>query len=617
MAIGVDHKARILEATDIVELVGQTVKLRRSGRGYSGLCPFHNEKTASFSVNPERRFFYCFGCKAGGNAIDFVMRRDRIEFVEALKQLADRAGIDLPRFEKGGESANERLQLFEAQSAACAHFQTMLRLPEGQPAVAYLEKRGFDASSVKNFQIGFAPAGWDGLLKGEVGRKFPPELLVKAGLLKHNEDRNSFYDTFRNRLIFPIRDEQGRIIAFGGRAMPESDDPAKYLNSPETPIFNKSKACFGIDLARQRIVETRTVIIVEGYADSVMCHQFGVGNVVSVLGTSLTSQHVALLRRFADRIVLLFDPDLAGDKAVDRAVEAFLTQPVEVLVATLPEQLDPDEYLLEYGAEAFNKIIAEAQDALNYKWKQLDSRYRSSEGDMTGQQKAVEEYLTVLADARGSGPVDSLRWGAALARVSRLTGIAVEDLNRRFRMRKPSPRTPVRDDGDAEHMPSYEEGAITPNVPARPRGPLTAQTRAERQILGCLLVAPPWWHETQQQIHVDDFLDERNRQLAEVYWDYQKNEGEPVFSDFLVLLRGLGLEDLGMELLQEQDHGGDVNPVLADAIEYLKYVRHRREQARLSADIRKSSDSGEDLTAIDLLRKLTESSKSPDMRRGY
>ena len=241
--------------------------------------------------------------------------------------------------------------------------------------------------------------------------------------------------------MFPIRDESGRVIAFGGRVMPGSQDPAKYLNSPETPLFSKSRCVFGLDLAKQKIVETRTAVVVEGYTDVVMAHQFGASNVVSILGTAMTEQHVNMLRRFADRIVLLFDADTAGDTAVDRAVGLFLTQEVDIAVASMPQGVDPDEYLLAHGAEGFNQLITAASDALLYKWKQLLRRFNDSGDSLTGQQKAVEEYLDVLAGARGSGPVDAIRWGRALAQVSRLTEIPVEQLNRRFRpTRQAGPR---------------------------------------------------------------------------------------------------------------------------------------------------------------------------------
>ena len=220
---------------------------------------------------------------------------------------------------------------------------------QGLAAREYLAKRRIDAESIKRFQIGFAADAWDALLRGPVGQKFPPRQIALGGLAKARDDGNSFYDTFRNRLMFPIRDENSRIIAFGGRVMPGSQDPAKYLNSPETPLFSKGRCIYGIDLARQKMVETRTAVVVEGYTDVIVAHQFGASNVVSVLGTAMTEQHVAMLRRFADRIVLLFDADTAGDLAVDRAVGLFLTQPVEIAIASMPPGVDPDGFCWRTG----------------------------------------------------------------------------------------------------------------------------------------------------------------------------------------------------------------------------------------------------------------------------
>ena len=401
---GSDSKSLVLAATDIVELIGQTVSLKRRGKDFVGLCPFHQEKTPSFHVNPSKQYFRCYGCKEGGNAIDFVIKRDRVEFIDALKILAQRAGIDLPRFGASKEKSSERQLLLEAHSAACALFEKFRAdSVTGKPAREYLTSRGFNADSIQRFQIGFVPDAWDALIRSPVLKKYPVGLLQQAGLVKAREDATGHYDTFRNRLMFPIRDETGRVIAFGGRVMPGDDSPAKYLNSPETPLFSKSRIVFGLDLARQKIVETRTVAVVEGYTDVVMAHQFGATNVVSILGTAMTEQHVNILRRFADRIVLLFDADTAGDLAVNRAVELFLTQPIEIAIASIPEDLDPDEYLLKHGLDAFNKLLADARDALTYKWKQLDRQFNDSV-DLTGQQKAVEQYLELLSQARGSGP---------------------------------------------------------------------------------------------------------------------------------------------------------------------------------------------------------------------
>jgi DNA primase len=605
-----DHRAAVLQATDIVELIGQSVALKRRGKDFIGLCPFHQEKTPSFHVSPSKQFFHCYGCKAGGNAIDFVMKRDRVEFLEALKVLGQRAGIEMPRYGVSKQKAGERQGLFEANSAACAFFEKLLAQPEGgKSAREYLQKRGFSIETTKAFRVGLAPDAWDALLQSPVAKKFPPPQLLAAGLVKQRENGSGFYDTFRNRLMFPIRDEAGRIIAFGGRVMPGSQDPAKYLNSPETPLFSKSRCIFGLDMARQRIVETRTVVIVEGYTDAVMAHQFGVTNVVSVLGTALTEQHVAILRRFADRIVLLFDADSAGDSAADRSVELFLTQPIEIQIASMPAGTDPDEYLLANGAAGFEALLSNATDALAYKWKQLSRRYLVGSGDLTSQQKAVEEYLETIAGARGVGPVDSLRWGAALARVSRLTEIPVEELHRRFQARPKGVRRAIP-------MPSRaEDGATEAAAAPTPRGAPTALDLAERWILGALLAEPKRWHAVQQHVRVEDFSEERRRKLAEIYWEQQRHEGEPAFSEFLGLLEDPGLTELAVELVDDVEQLPDVEQTLAGALDRLQWMRQERTRQQAAARLKEltgQQQSSEEADAV--LRKLYEGAQAASAR---
>ncbi|HEY2586617.1 MAG TPA: DNA primase [Tepidisphaeraceae bacterium] len=604
-----DFKSLVLDSTDIVELIGRSVALKRRGKDYIGLCPFHQEKTPSFHVSPTKRMFYCYGCKAGGNAIDFVIKRDRIEFIDALRLLGEQAGLELPRFGVSKQKASEKQVLLEMQSAACAFFEKLLAHPEqGAAAREYLEKRQINTESIQRFQIGYAADAWDGLLRGPVGRKFQPQQLAMGGLAKPRERGGGFYDTFRNRLMFPIRDENGRVIAFGGRIMPGSQDPAKYLNSPETPLFSKSRCVFGLDLARQKMVETRTAVVVEGYTDVIVAHQFGVSNVVSPLGTALTEQHVTMLRRFADRVVLLFDPDTAGDLAVDRAVGLFLTQPIEIAIASIPDGVDPDEFLLQNGAEAFNRLLDGATDALSYKWKQLVRQFNESGGDLTGQQKTVEAYLEVLASARGSGPVDALRWGSALARVSRLTDIPVEELNRRFRIRKSPP-------------PSGAAWRVAANAPAAPQGataaplqrarPPTARDRAERWILGVLLLQPGRWLELQHRVHLEDFANERYRQLAEFYWHHQRDEGEPVLNEFLGTLPDPTLIEAAMLAIDDVETIGDLDADLDRNIAYLHHLRHVQDELKLVASSRRiNADGVED--GIELLRQLSEKRQKPD-----
>lgn len=601
-----DYRTQVLQATSIVDLISSSVALKRRGKDYVGLCPFHQEKTPSFHVSVASQFFYCFGCKASGNAIDFVMKRDRLEFVDALKQLGEQAGIEMPQYGVSREKTSQRQSLLDAQSAAALFFENLLRHPSlGADARAYLAKRGFSDQTIADFRLGFVPEGWDRLLNSSEMKKFPPALLAAGGLVKPRERGDGFYDVFRNRVMFPITDETGRTIAFGGRIMPGSPDPAKYLNSPETPLFNKSQCLFGLYPARQRLVETRTAIIVEGYTDVAMAHQYGCSNVVSVLGTALTEQHLKVLKRFVDRIVLLFDADTAGDAAVDKAVGLFLTQPIEIAIASLPTGVDPDEYLLANGREGFEKQMALATDALTFKWKQLARRYEADK-DLTSQQKAISEYLELLSSARGSGPVDSIRWGAALARVSRLIEIPVSELNRKFGTSAAKRTTSTQ-----------VHPAAVPTVKVPSPMTWTGQDRAERWILGALLLEPSLWQGVQQHVGVELFTDPLRKKLAEVYWTHQRNEGEPAFNELLATLVDPAVKQLAVELLTEADGMPDHRECLKEALGHLVLEAGRMEERKLVAALRRNRD---DTPAgaqdeIDLLRSLEEKARKPDIRR--
>lgn len=599
----IDFKSQVLAATDIVELIAQTVPLRKTGSRYVGLCPFHNEKSGSFSVDPTKQFFYCFGCKEHGNAIDFVMKRDRVEFIDALKTLGARAGLEMPKFGMSKEKTSERQFLLDAHSAAASFYQQNLTHPEiGRGAREYLAKRGFTADSIRDFQIGMAQNSWDSLLNSPLMRKFPPAQLHVGGLVKSRDKGAGYYDTFRNRLMFPIRDESGRVIAFGGRVMPGAEDPAKYLNSPETPLFSKSRCVFGLDLAKKRIVESRTVVIVEGYTDVVMAHQFGCTNVVSVLGTALTEQHVGLLKRFADRIVLLFDPDVAGDIAAERAVEVALTNAFkDVRIATLPDGADPDEFLLEHGREEFQKILDDAPDALAFRWTQMSAKH--STNGVIDQESAITEFLRPFDRARLAGTVDQLRWGFILTRLSRLLEMSPERLNRIFDIRKTA----------GKPAPSASPAQSNPESPARIRKvPASARVNAERWILGCLLVEPARWTQVQQHVHLEDFSDPQLLQLARLYWSHQRDEGEPEFSEFLGTIQDPALAELAIELLEIAQTFPDLKVAIQGALDRLAMEKELILQQKLTAEIRRKgiTDSSTAQSDADLIKQLFERKKS-------
>jgi DNA primase len=505
--------------------------------------------------------------------------------------------------------------LFDAQSAACGVFESALNHPEvGKAAREYLAQRGFNDETIRQFRIGLAIESWDALTKSPAMRKFPPGVLATAGLVKPRQKGDGFYDTFRNRVMFPIFEEaQSRIIAFGGRAMPGSEDPAKYLNSPETPLFSKSRSVYGLNFARQRMIETGTAVIVEGYTDVVMAHQYGATNVVSILGTAMTEHHVNLLRRFANKIVLLFDADLAGNTAADRAVELFLTRDVEIAIASMPAGVDPDEYVMQHGADGFDKLIAGASDVLSYKWDQMFRQFQESAGDLTGQQKAVEAYLELLASARQAGPVDQMRWGAVLARVSRLTGIPIEDLHGRFRKRA------VAKPGSAASSPQAAAPAA-PAVASQPAAPTVkipmAQALAERQMLGILLREPQKWHKVGLIVHPDDFADVDRRRLADIYWQHQQDLGEPEFREFIGQLDEPVIKALALELMAEAEEMEDVEQTLEGALSFVREERRRREDSKHLAELRRISHNAAGSQDVEAKwAEFVKNNQTSDLRR--
>jgi len=371
----------VRNAVDIVDLVGRFVNLRKAGVNWKGLCPFHSEKTPSFMVNPKKGIFHCFGCGVGGDVFGFLMRQDRVSFPEAVRSLAKTAGIALP--EEGARSGDSgREELIRIVELAWRFYDDTLWKPAGERARAYLEQRGIDADVAKRFGLGYAPEGWDGLLTFMRSEKVTEEALITAGLVVQRENRSGVYDRFRGRLLFPIRDLQGRVVAFGGRGF--GDEQPKYLNSPETPLYTKGNLLYAADIARPTIQTKNRALLVEGYVDCLMAHQHGFSETVAALGTSFTAAQLALLRRYCDEVVTFFDADAAGQKAAERAEE--LLEPTgggmawavnrsgtfeggstfRVKVALLPAGHDPDTFLRESGAPAFEEQIAASRSLLAY-----------------------------------------------------------------------------------------------------------------------------------------------------------------------------------------------------------------------------------------------------------
>ena len=367
----------IRQRCNIVEVVGAYLpELRRRGSTYKCNCPFHKEKTPSFTVNDGRQVFHCFGCGAGGDVFKFVMDYEKIDFVTAISVLAEKVGVEIVYEGGQPDKSGNKDVLYKLHTEAAAFYHRMLLDgAEGAEARRYLEERDLPVEVIKDFQIGYAPQGWEQLLSRAVKKGYTAEQLEAAGLVVPS-DRNgqtSHYDRFRNRIMFPICDQMGRVIGFSGRIMNKAEKGAKYVNSPETLLFKKNRVLFAFDKARKPIVESHQAIVVEGQIDAIRCHQAGLNNVVASQGTALTENHARLIKRYADEVVLVLDADAAGLKAALASSEIFIATELSVRVVTLPEKEDPDSLIKNSGKDVLIKLIEEAPDALDFLIDSLQS----------------------------------------------------------------------------------------------------------------------------------------------------------------------------------------------------------------------------------------------------
>ncbi|MCK4590479.1 MAG: DNA primase, partial [Candidatus Latescibacteria bacterium] len=360
----------IRERTDIVELVSEYVSLKKRGKNYFGLCPFHTEKTPSFSVNSEKQIYHCFGCKTGGNAFSFLMETQKISFLEAVRILAERAGVSLPEPRSEGKKDKTNDLLYQANEFAQKYFHhLLLKDNRAEKARAYLKGRLISENIVQEFGLGYSPSDWDGLLKVAAQRSISGAVLEKSGLAIKRDD-GGFYDRFRDRIMFPIQDRSGRTVGFGARTLEDSQEP-KYLNSPETPIYQKSFVLYGLRQARDAIRKAERAIVVEGYTDLLRLVEAGIGNVVASSGTALTKGQAGLLSRYSHRITLVYDADLAGSAAAFRGIDVLLEAGLGVDIVSLPEGYDPDSFVREKGGEAFQDLLGQAKEILDYKLETL------------------------------------------------------------------------------------------------------------------------------------------------------------------------------------------------------------------------------------------------------
>jgi DNA primase len=425
---------RIRDAVDIVDLVKEHVPLKRAGKDFRGLCPFHQEKTPSFYVVPAKQIFKCFGCGAAGNAFSFVMKQEGVDFVEAVRTLARRAGITITEAPGERQKRSVKERIYEANQWAAEIFhEQLMKSPAGEHAREYVKKRGLSPAMTKAFLLGYSLPEWEGLLKRAKAEPIDPQLLVDAGLAGVRRE-GGYRDQFRNRLMFPIVDQRDHVIAFGARTLDGSEP--KYLNSPETPVFSKSQTLYGLSQAKEAMQKKGRTVVVEGYTDVIMAHQHGFAETVAVLGTSLTRDHVRLLRRYADNAVLLLDQDAAGQASAERSLEAFVAEGMPMTVGALSADDDPCDFLLKEGAEPFEKALSGGLDALSFKLERMKAA-RGGRWDTVGALDPLLETVGLITD-----PVAR---EFALKELAKKTGISDMALESRLsQINRPRARTAVK-----------------------------------------------------------------------------------------------------------------------------------------------------------------------------
>lgn len=417
----------LLARVNIVDVIDGRVKLKRAGKNYSGLCPFHKEKSPSFSVSPDKQFYYCFGCGAGGNALGFLMEYDRLNFPEAVEELAKLAGVDVPR-DEGRPADHQREQEIKRQFEALEHsnryFQDMLRSSsERERAIGYLKQRGLSGQIAAAFGIGYAPPGWDNLLQHFAHLENAAPLLEQSGMVIHNEDKQRYYDRFRDRIMFPIRDVRGRVLGFGGRVL--GDDKPKYLNSPETPTFHKGRELYGLYEARKHSNQLERLLIVEGYMDVVSLAQHGIHWSVATLGTATTAQHLERLFKLVPEVIFCFDGDAAGRQAAQRALG--VTLPVirdgqEARFLFLPDGEDPDTLVRREGEAAFSERVTQALPLSEFFFRQLSEEADLS--SMDGRARFSNQALPLIQSMQ-----PSLLKQMMLDRICEITGLSLEQIS--------------------------------------------------------------------------------------------------------------------------------------------------------------------------------------------
>ncbi|MGD8714342.1 MAG: DNA primase [Desulfobacterales bacterium] len=532
-----DKVTEIKSAVDIVDIVSEAVLLKKAGKNFVGLCPFHSEKTPSFTVSPDKQIFYCFGCGTGGNVFSFLMKQEGLAFPEAAKRLAKRYGIDLPvkplsPQQKRQISIKEKLLHVNSQAMGYYH-DSLIRKRGGERANTYLMKRGISQQTIDNFKLGYAPDGWDNLVRFFDQKRKSSKTIEKCGLILSRKDQRGYYDRFRNRIIFPIFDVNMQVIGFGGRVL--DDSLPKYLNSPETPVYSKSKSLYGIQRARDKCRSTGTVFIVEGYLDLLALHQHGIENSVATLGTALTSDHVRLLTRYARRMILVFDSDEAGIRSAQRCIATFWKEHVDFRredvfkeekadthIMVLPEGHDPDSYVFEYGPESFLEAASRSPGVITFL---MDSAINTHGLSVEGKIRVISELQAPLAAIN-----DSVARSLYIKQLSERIDIEERAILERIRR---IPTDPGRDGNTGNVLRASTVGSVKKGSQAEISNAEVAKgirtgNRLERQIIAMMLQFPDILPDIRQRGVLEYFENNALKSIGELILEFHPDSVEQV-----------------------------------------------------------------------------------------
>ena len=560
-----DIKELVRSRTSIVELIGDKVSLTplRGGTDYVGLCPFHEDHNPSFHVYPQQQSYRCWVCAEGGDCFSFLQKVENLSFPDALRELALRADVEIPKFTGDIKAAKRKASLYEVAAWAEEEFHRfLLNGKDAEVAREYLADRDYHEETIIKYRLGYHPNEWEWLIERARG-KYDCQQLAAAKLISERRGGGGFYDYFVDRVLFPIRDDRGRPVAFGGRVIPGREQPnsGKYFNSVESELFSKSRILYAFDTAKEAIRKSKSVVVVEGYTDCIACHEAGVTNTVATLGTALTENHVSILKRFAERVVLLYDGDQAGRDSAERVMSRFAATELDLRILTLPENQDPEEFIGLNGPEEMQARISSAVEAWEYKYNALQMRYDMSSID--GRQRVLDGMLEILAPAPSlSG---TMRESVIIGKLSWDTKVDEASIRKRLdTMRKDSARKNAfqknnANSSSAMHFennfppPDFVEHTIPPDQADARENEIFSTggnryRKEEHDLLEIIFATPECVESIRQQIGPDDFYDPQLKHLLQLCFDLAEQGVPPSYGSVTTALEDLSFKKLALEI---------------------------------------------------------------------